>query len=295
MSILHHDRGHTHLLATRTTVGSDALCTVPVPDPRVSTPHALLRYDSRSRWVVRDLGSRNGTWLNGAPITAFVDHPLAAGDKLVFGSAEAGTWTIGSTEPPVAFAVHRKTGACVRGTTDTLVVVDGDVRWELARLGDLWELQPGDDERPAWSGMPLGADNAWTVYLPQHGSTVGVRPFSLRTATLAFVEHDTDEGVSFTLEQDGRTLELGDSALWRLLWVLADERAHSPRPDETERGWISISDLEHRTGLDRKSIDIYVGRLKKELTQRKVLDVSGVVEVRNNWRRIGVPAARIRT
>jgi pSer/pThr/pTyr-binding forkhead associated (FHA) protein len=54
------------------------------PDPTVSTRHAeLVRVDDG--WAIRDLGSRNGTRVNGWLAT---EEPLHAGDTLTLGMTE---------------------------------------------------------------------------------------------------------------------------------------------------------------------------------------------------------------
>ncbi len=74
-----------HLLEGRLyTVGRTPACDLPVPDPTVSRQHAeLARVDSGVR--VRDLGSTNGTFLNGDRI---FDAVAAPGARLSFGKAD---------------------------------------------------------------------------------------------------------------------------------------------------------------------------------------------------------------
>jgi transcriptional regulator with GAF, ATPase, and Fis domain len=50
------------------TVGRDPECDVVLEDPRVSTRHALLR-SSRGDWRLRDLQSKNGTFVNAIRVT----------------------------------------------------------------------------------------------------------------------------------------------------------------------------------------------------------------------------------
>ncbi len=45
-------------------VGRDPGCDLQIPDPRVSRVHAVL-YAEREHWVVRDVGSSNGTFVDG--------------------------------------------------------------------------------------------------------------------------------------------------------------------------------------------------------------------------------------
>ena len=50
-------------------VGRQAPADVLAPDPTVSTRHALFVRDDEGRCFVRDLGSANGTWVNGQRVT----------------------------------------------------------------------------------------------------------------------------------------------------------------------------------------------------------------------------------
>ena len=52
-------------------VGRAAGSDVPADDPHVSARHAELRYE-RGQWWLRDLGSSNGTRLNGEPVRTVV-------------------------------------------------------------------------------------------------------------------------------------------------------------------------------------------------------------------------------
>jgi hypothetical protein len=65
-------------------VGRHAGCDVVLPDPSVSRRHAWLTFRD-ARWVLRDLDSTNGTWINGQRVQRC---ELQAGDRLRLGSAE---------------------------------------------------------------------------------------------------------------------------------------------------------------------------------------------------------------
>jgi hypothetical protein len=66
-------------------VGRSRLCACVVGDPSVSRRHAVIRHEHGSWWL-RDLGSMNGTYVNGARIVDDVEvHP---GDEIGFGSAQ---------------------------------------------------------------------------------------------------------------------------------------------------------------------------------------------------------------
>ena len=65
-------------------IGRLSTSDVVLSDPNVSRRHAELRRDG-ARWVVVDLGSTNGTVVNGKLAR---EHPLDEGDRLTFGKTE---------------------------------------------------------------------------------------------------------------------------------------------------------------------------------------------------------------
>ncbi len=65
-----------------TTVGRDD-CDVVLTDPEVSRRHAVL-VASSDGLAIEDLGSTNGTWVNGQRIAR--PEPIRAGDEVRFGN-----------------------------------------------------------------------------------------------------------------------------------------------------------------------------------------------------------------
>ena len=64
-------------------IGRVAECTITVPDPKVSRQHAEVRRD-REGFVLVDLGSTNGTLVNGRPVR---EAHLHDGDRIAIGPA----------------------------------------------------------------------------------------------------------------------------------------------------------------------------------------------------------------
>jgi len=65
------------------TIGRSRECEIVVDDPGVSRKHVEIRH-AREGWLVEDLGSTNGSTVNGAPLRA--PHVLANGDEIEMGS-----------------------------------------------------------------------------------------------------------------------------------------------------------------------------------------------------------------
>lgn len=67
------------------TLGRATECTIPIKDRYLSRRHAEIVFDSDA-WIVRDLGSVNGTLLNGAKLNG--SAPLRPGDRIGLGDSE---------------------------------------------------------------------------------------------------------------------------------------------------------------------------------------------------------------
>ncbi len=70
------------LTQNRIVIGRNEDCTVQLTDHSVSGRHCELHFDG-SRWWITDLGSRNGTRVNGVPIK---HRPLKHGDEIMIGN-----------------------------------------------------------------------------------------------------------------------------------------------------------------------------------------------------------------
>lgn len=76
--------GTRHVLETeRVTIGRQSGCTITIRDTNVSREHAQLRRRPNG-WTIRDLGSTNGTKLNGVRVES--EQMLANGDVIMLGA-----------------------------------------------------------------------------------------------------------------------------------------------------------------------------------------------------------------
>ena len=72
-------------LIGRTSISRDIHPEIPLTDSGVSHRHAKLLRQVDGNFVVRDVGSTNGTSLNGKPVEPGVDEPLNDGDQITLG------------------------------------------------------------------------------------------------------------------------------------------------------------------------------------------------------------------
>jgi FHA domain len=158
------------LEAGRLTLGADAANDLPLPaDPTLSRLHAVLeRYGAG--WCVRDLDSRNGTFVNGQRV--WRERPLRPGDELRVGATRlvyrsdqpsGGKGTQASEPPPeltrrerevLLTLCHTVLGgaaftepASIREIADALVVTEAAVKQHLAHLYDKFGIHGGGERR----------------------------------------------------------------------------------------------------------------------------------------------------
>jgi pSer/pThr/pTyr-binding forkhead associated (FHA) protein len=178
------------------TIGQAATNDVPVPfDRTVSRVHAVLERVA-SRWSVRDLSSRNGTFVNGTRIWA--QQPLRAGDEIRVGSVRFvvrlddasthGDETVGAETGPVLTRREREVlvalcspmfsgdvfrePASTRQIASALVITEAAVKQHLSRLYDKFGIyeQEGRRVRLANEAIRRGAVNTAEILGRKPGS-----------------------------------------------------------------------------------------------------------------------------
>lgn len=87
---------------TGTVLGRDITCDLALSSEHISRRHAVVRADDSGGYVVADLGSRNGTMLNGDRILGAV--PLRDGDRLTLADAAVEFQLTGLRTPPARSA-----------------------------------------------------------------------------------------------------------------------------------------------------------------------------------------------
>lgn len=134
--------GTIHLLGEFALIGRGDGASVRLSDQSISRQHATIRFEA-GFYRVFDIGSANGTYVNGAALTG--SRVLREGDRLQFGAVEF-TFRLQETPPaveyPAAFErteIAQLAPAPVRSTPVILMVADLK---GFTRLSS--RLQPGD-------------------------------------------------------------------------------------------------------------------------------------------------------
>jgi pSer/pThr/pTyr-binding forkhead associated (FHA) protein len=98
-------------------IGSGAQNEIVLPDDSISAVHARLEYDDGG-WRLTDLGSTNGTFVEGVRLTPEVPTPLAYGSAVRLGGVRLGFHEVEAADPGAARAGYEPPPAAKRLTEE---------------------------------------------------------------------------------------------------------------------------------------------------------------------------------
>src|ERR1700742_4494867 len=107
-TLVKHPAGPRSMLLSRHLVGRSRLADLRMTEPTVSGEHAVLRWTGRD-WELHDLGSRNGTIVDGRRLAPGERSALARGAVIAFGQAD-NAWRLVDDAPPAVIAVPTEGG-----------------------------------------------------------------------------------------------------------------------------------------------------------------------------------------
>jgi hypothetical protein len=283
--LVHTETGQTRMLAERTMVGRASSCDIRLSATEVSSDHAALRW-AQGQWMVVDLCSRNGTWVDGNRLSNAGSASLLPNSLLCFASPTE-AWTLASDAPPQPF---------VRGGDRDIEIVDGllalpSADEPLLTIGlasdGTWFVEDDDGRRPTEDrDLHTLAGNRWRLYLPSHVplTAVGTRTTSPIVDAQLVIRHDqTEEHVTAELvPQSGPPIDLGARAHHVLLLELARARLDDRKRgiDPAEEGWIHREELSERLKLDVTHVNIMIHRLRRQLAELGIADGPNMIQRR---------------
>ncbi len=297
MALLRHEAtGQTLVLRARHLLGRSPVADTVLQTVGVSGEHAVLTWVGEG-WELRDLGSRNGTFVGNRRLGSGERIRLAAGQAIAFGNP-GDPWLLDSVAAPAVVAVSGR--RVVEGDGDFLalpsfedpvVVTERDLQgWFSVR----------DDERSPLADrdtLVIG-DEAWQISLPQaqavtaplSGQT-GVQQLlqrALGSVRLELAVSGDEEYVEAVVRVDGERRPLPPKAHHYLLLVLARARLEDAAGgvSSSEQGWLYSSDL--RTMLRCSANQFYVmcHRCRREFEGLDIPDATDVIERRTTSRQV---------
>lgn len=305
MGLLRHEAsGRVATLGPRTPIGRAPWCAVVVPDPRASAEHAVVTWSGRG-WEIHDLGSRNGTWLDGRRLSAGDRVALDPGARLGFGAAH-GAWRLLDGHAPVAAARRHEDGALRHAVSGLLALPSDEAPSATVHLGPAgWTIEVDGRADTAADQQTLLVDGAaWTLHVPAGGEPItrtvdgAAAPPLIATIELDFRVSADEEHVDVTLRTEGGAVELPPrSSHYTLLTLARARRDDAARGIATgEQGWVYAADLATMLDYTAERLNVEVYRARALLARAGVGDPARLIERRATSRqlRIGVERVHVR-
>jgi hypothetical protein len=277
-------------LAARSLVGRSDACVLRLADAHVSGEHASLVWTPDGVWRLRDLGSRNGTWVDGERVVAGRAIELQAGARLAFGRPDE-LWALDDAGAPGPVAIDLATGEG-RAGEDGLLVLPSEDAPELSVLeteaGWVTESEQGPTPCPNTSVLIAGG-RSWRVHLPanQVGTPLLGGALTLESAHFVFAVSADEEHTVLRIRHRGAERALPPREHWYALLLLARAREADAARRPADRGWVRRESLLRQLRMDPSAFDVAIHRARKQLVAAGVRGGAGIVEVRRGERRLG--------
>lgn len=285
-----------HLLA-RHLVGRSRLAHLRLHEPSISGEHALVCWTGKD-WEIHDLGSRNGTFVNGRRLAAGERAHLGPGAEVSFGTTGR-AWRLVDDSPPSAMAVPEAGGEPLLAEGGFLALPDPeepDLLVYCDRVGEWVMDADGDIERVRDGHEVAAGGQRFVLHLPDAlASTLEaeVAPPSIDTIALRFAVSRDEEYVTLTAVHDRGTIDLGARSHHYLLLTLARARLGERDQPASARGWVYQDDLAAQLDLDDKHLNIVVFRCRRHLGAAGILGAASIIERRKPTRQLRLGVDRI--
>jgi len=289
-------------LSARTIVGRSAACLVVIDDPRASAEHAAIAWAGQC-WEVRDLGSLNGTWLDGRRLAAGERAAVRHNSRLAFGGVD--TWILADDRPVGPGARNDATSELVHSTSGILALPSiDDPRATIYRRADgQWLAEVGTELHPVADRAMLELDGVrWLLFLPSELTPVPQTlkdegaPLVLRDVGFDFAPSMDEEHVDVRVRtHDGKESVLPARSSHYMLLTLARARIADAQNGIAieEQGWIYASELADMLRYTAERLNLEIFRARSLLAKLGFTDSTHLIERRTASRQLRIGVARL--
>ncbi|MCA9539521.1 MAG: FHA domain-containing protein [Myxococcales bacterium] len=292
--------GRMFTLGSRVLIGRGIDAVLRLDDRRVSGEHAAIWFTD-GQWWIRDLGSRNGTFVCGRRLAPGEKSALDESAGVSFGGDD---WLLCEAGQPIARAVRVADGRRVTAVGGLLALPDPvEPRVTVfAAAGDRWLAEEDGEPRFVTDQAEVAIDGErWLLSLPPRGtdgdmpSTWGPQIVARSLKTLDRLEltiSRDEEYVHLALRFHDDLVEMPPRSFQYVLVLLARARADDAAQGVSpgEQGWRYVDEVCNLLSVDPQKLNVEVYRARKQLADAGIEDAADLVERRPQTRqlRLGV-------
>jgi hypothetical protein len=300
-SIRETSTGRTRLLEPEHLVGRAPSCALHINERYVSAQHALLRWTGQ-RWEVKDLGSRNGTFLDGLRLKAAEEHVIRPGTCVAFGKTEQ-AWELVDDSAPHPMVVPLDGGDPVLFEGELLALPSSeDPKVTIYRSDGAWLLEQADESiTPITNLQTFEIDGrTWRLSCAEGTTKTTLADRSsfgleVKHLQLSFSVSADEEHVQLQMSCGGKTVDMGSRAHNYLLLTLARKRLEDATAGQPEAacGWLYQDDFAHDSMMAAPQLNIDVFRIRRQFAAAGVADAANIVERRPRTRQLRIGTRRL--
>lgn len=298
-----HPEGTRSIVLSPHLVGRSRLANLRMAEPTVSGEHAVLRWIGRE-WELHDLGSRNGTIVDGRRLAPGERIVLGRGAKIAFGQPD-NVWELVDESAPTAVAIASSGGEI--GARNHLLALPGEDNPEVVvyrnAAGD-WVTERGGETTRVKDGVSLQVgDLSYVLRLPDLFTATwdNAAPApTLAGMTLRFAVSSDEEYVALSARSATSTIDLGSRAHHAVLLTLARSRLEdraarggSGGVPESAEGWVYQDELAEKLAIDETHLNVAVFRCRRQLAEAGIIDAANIIERRRPTREVRLGVSRI--
>lgn len=300
----HRATGQRYSLSSSYIVGRAPASNLELSNRMASSTHAEILWNG-SAWELRDLGSRNGTFVGTRRLMSGERVTIRREARIAFGDAED-PYELEDDGPPNAVAFNDD-GRREESEDGFLILPHPEqpVLTIFDEGGGIWVAESSDGTRRRVSnGDALVVEGQlWRIELPRILEVTwkpGAAQMSLSGVTMRFAVSRDEEHVGVSLLQGNDVVALPSRIHHYLLLTLARARLEDrldPDASEAEAGWMSVDELLDTLRIEESHLNVYICRARKDLVRAKVHGATDLIERQPASRqlRLGVEKLEIST
>ncbi|MFT7518567.1 MAG: hypothetical protein ACI9MC_000699 [Kiritimatiellia bacterium] len=255
---------------------------------------------SGEHWLLRDLGSRNGTQVDDRRLQPGETVHVTAGQTLLFGDAPP--WVLGSSSAP---GPEASAGAqYASGDEETLLLPNDEqaLACVYSQPNGQWMMDAQGELRSVRDAERVVVDErSYVLHLPKQSPmierthTLGEHTLLLGTMHLHFAVSADEETVQMKANTASAEVTFKERAHHYTVLTLARLRQKDVTRLLGEQGWIERSTLGHMLRLKANALNLHLFRTRRQFTGAGIVGGSGIIEVRQGTHevRLGVDATRL--